>query len=164
MGHLTRDPQLKMLSSNTAVCEFGIACNRKFRTQQGEEREEVTFVDCSAFGKTAELINEYFSKGKPIFIEGRLKYDTWDDKNGGGKRSRLTVSVQNFQFVGGRDPEEGGDARGPQRRQEAPTPRQRQQQGQRTPQGGRTQQRRSQPDPEPPFGDEQEFEEKDIPF
>src|SRR3982751_6759330 len=109
MGNLTRDPQLKYLPSQTAVAEFGLACNRKFTTQQGEDREEVLFVDCSAFGKTGELINQYFTKGKPIFVQGRLKYDSWEDKQGGGKRSKLTVVVDNFQFIGGRD---GGGAGG----------------------------------------------------
>ena len=108
MGNLTRDPQLKYLPSQMAIAEFGIAMNRKFRTQAGEDREEVTFVDCSAFGKTGELINQYFTKGKPIFIEGRIKYDSWDDKQGGGKRSKLTVVVESFQFVGGRDGGGGG--------------------------------------------------------
>src|SRR6476661_4607510 len=108
LGNLTRDPQLKYLPSQTAVAEFGIAANRKFRTQQGEDREEVTFVDCTAFGKTGELINQYFTKGKPIFIDGRLKYDSWEDKQGGGKRSKLTVVVENFQFIGGRDGGGGG--------------------------------------------------------
>src|SRR3954464_10583466 len=100
LGNLTRDPQLKYLPSQTAVAEFGLACNRKFRTAQGEDREEVTFVDVTALGKQGEGINQYMTKGKPIFIEGRLKYDTWDDKNGGGKRSKLTVVIENFQFLG----------------------------------------------------------------
>src|SRR5215213_1068206 len=113
MGNLTRDPQLKYLpSSNTAVAEFGIACNRKFRTAQGEDREEVTFVDVTAFGKQAEVINQYMTKGKPIFVEGRLKLDQWEDKNGGGKRSKLTVVIENFQFVGGRDGGGGGGGGG----------------------------------------------------
>src|SRR5882672_1652368 len=99
MGNLTRDPQLKYLPSQTAVAEFGIACNRKFRAATGEDREEVTFVDISAFGKTGELINQYFTKGKPIFIEGRLKLDQWEDKQGGGKRSKLTVVVETCSFV-----------------------------------------------------------------
>src|SRR5688500_1194505 len=100
MGNLTRDVQLKYLPSQTAVAEFGLACNRKFRTANGEDREEVTFVDITAFGKQAEVLNQYMTKGKPIFIEGRLKYDQWEDKNGGGKRSKLTVVVDNFQFIG----------------------------------------------------------------
>jgi single-strand DNA-binding protein len=165
MGNLTRDPQLKYLPSQTAVAEFGLACNRKFRTANGEDREEVTFVDVTAFGKQAEVINQYMNKGKPIFIEGRLKYDTWEDKQGGGKRSKLTVVIENFQFVGGRDgggaggggggggeqgrSYEGGDQR-PQARGPAP---------QRQPQRAATA-----PAPEQPFGDEQQFKEDDIPF
>src|SRR4051794_22901183 len=108
MGNLTRDPQMKYLPSQTAVVEFGLACNRKYKTQSGEQKEEVTFVDCTAFGRTGEVINQYFTKGKPIFIEGRLKYDQWEDKQGGGKRHKLTVVVDNFQFVGGRDGGGGG--------------------------------------------------------
>jgi len=107
MGNLTRDPQLRYLPNQTAVAEFGLACNRKFKGQNGEDREEVTFVDCTAWARTAEVINEYFKKGRPIFVEGRLKYDTWEDKQGGGKRHKLTVVVENFQFVGGRN--EGGE-------------------------------------------------------
>ena len=70
MGNLTRDPALKYLPNQTPVVDFGVACNRKYKLQSGEEREEVTFVDCAAFGRTAEVINQYFQKGKPIFIEG----------------------------------------------------------------------------------------------
>src|SRR3954462_14677595 len=108
MGNLTRDPQMKYLPSQTAVVDFGLACNRKYKTQSGEQKEEVTFVDCSAFGRTAEVINEYFKKGKPIFIEGRLRYETWEDKQGGGKRHKLSVHIDNFQFIGGRDGAGGG--------------------------------------------------------
>src|ERR1700733_1339556 len=98
MGNLTRDPQLKYLpNTQTAVAEFGVACNRKYRTAQGEDREEVTFVDIAAFGKTGELINQYFTKGKPIFIEGRLKLDQWEKD--GQKRSKLSVICENFQFI-----------------------------------------------------------------
>src|SRR3954469_23021226 len=112
MGNLTRDPQMKYLPSQTPVCEFGLATNRRFKSQAGEDREEVCFVDCTAFGKQAEVINQWCTKGKPIFIEGRLKFDSWDDKNGGGKRSKLTVVVEQFQFVGGRDGDGGSSAGG----------------------------------------------------
>src|SRR3954452_15982529 len=112
MGNLTRDPALKYLPNQTPVVDFGVACNRKFKTQSGEEREEVTFVDCSVFGRTAEVINQYCQKGKPIFIEGRLKYDQWEDKQGGGKRSKLSVHIDNFQFIGGRDGGGGGGGGG----------------------------------------------------
>ena len=163
MGNLTRDPQLKYLPSQTAVAEFGIAMNRKFRTATGEDREEVTFVDCAAFGKTGELINQYFQKGKPIFIEGRIKYDSWEDKQGGGKRSKISVVIENFQFVGGRDggapggggpPAEGGEA-----------PRQSRPPAARPPQGGRPSQPPPQSAPaEAPYGEEQHYKEDDIPF
>src|SRR3954469_8259992 len=103
MGNVTRDPQLKYLPSQTPVAEFGLAVNRKYRTAQGEDREEVAFVEITAFGKQAEVINEYCKKGKPLFIEGRLKYDQWDDKETGNKRSRISVIVENFQFIGSRE-------------------------------------------------------------
>jgi single-strand DNA-binding protein len=109
MGNLTRDVQLRHTPSQTAIAEFGIACNRKFKAGDGSDREEVTFVDCAAWGKTGEIINQYFTKGRPIFVQGRLKYDQWEDKNGGGKRSKLSVVVDNFQFIGG-DKQGTGDA------------------------------------------------------
>jgi single-strand DNA-binding protein len=108
MGNLTRDPQLKQLPSSTTVAEFGLAISRRFRTQTGDDREEVCFIDCTAFGRQAETIGQYMQKGRPILVEGRLKYDTWDDKNG-GKRSKLSVVVENFQFLG-RGAEAEGDA------------------------------------------------------
>ena len=99
MGNITRDPELRVLpTSNTSVVNIGIAVNRRWRNQQGEQQEEVTFVDCEAFGKTAEVINQYFRKGNPIFIEGRLKLDQWQDKEG-HNRSKLKVVVENFQFI-----------------------------------------------------------------
>jgi single-strand DNA-binding protein len=108
LGNLTRDPQMRYLPSQTPVTDFGIACNRKFKSATGEQRDETTFVDCTAFGRLAEIINQYCSKGKPLFIEGRLKFDTWDDKNGGGKRSKLSVVVENMQLLGGREGAPGG--------------------------------------------------------
>ncbi len=100
MGHVTRDPQLKYTPSQTAVVEFGLAANRKFKVQE-EQREEVCFVDCAAFGKAAETINQYVKKGKPLLVEGRLKFDTWEDKQNGSKRSKLSIVVDSFQFIGG---------------------------------------------------------------
>jgi single-strand DNA-binding protein len=108
MGHLTRDPQLKYTPSQMAVADFGLAVNNKFKTKNGETREEVCFVDVTAWGKQAETIHQYLQKGKPVFIEGRLKYDTWEDKNGGGKRHKISVTLEGFQFVGGRDDGNGG--------------------------------------------------------
>jgi single-strand DNA-binding protein len=100
MGNLTRDPAVKHLPSQMVVVEFGLAVNRKYKTADGVDKEEVAFVDCTAFGRQAETISQYCTKGKPIFVEGRLKFDTWEDKQGGGKRSKLTVVVENFQFLG----------------------------------------------------------------
>ncbi len=99
-GNITREPALSYLPNQTAVVEFGIAVNRKWRSKQGEEKNEVCFVDCQAFSKTAENINKFFGKGDPIFVEGRLKFDQWDAQDG-SKRSKHRVSVENFQFVGG---------------------------------------------------------------
>lgn len=101
MGNMTRDPQLSYLPSQTAVAEFGLAMNRKFKKQDGSQGEEICFVDCQIFGKRAEVINKYFKKGEPIFIEGRLKLDSWQAQDG-SKRSRLRVFVENFEFIGGR--------------------------------------------------------------
>ena len=111
MGNLTRDIELRYLpNSNTAVAAIGLAVNRKFRTQSGEDREEVAFVDCEAFGRTAETMSQYLRKGRPVFIEGRLKLDQWDDKQSGQKRSKLKVVVEGFQFIdsGGGGGGEGG--------------------------------------------------------
>ncbi len=98
MGNLTRDVELKTLPSDQSVAKIGLAVNRKFKTRDGENREEVTFIDCEAWGRTAEVMNQYLSKGRPVFIEGRLKLDQWQDKEG-QKRSKLKVVVENFQFV-----------------------------------------------------------------
>src|SRR3954453_16226447 len=109
MGNLTRDPELRQLPSGTAVCDFGMATNRIYKTAGGEEKQETVFVECTAFGRTAEVIAEYCPKGRPIFVEGRLHYETWEDKTG-NRRSKLTVIVEQFQFVGGR--REGSDGAG----------------------------------------------------
>jgi len=101
MGNLTRDPELRYTSNNRAVAKIGIACNRQFTTANGEKREEVMFADCEAWGRTAEVMNQYLSKGKPVFIEGRLKLDQWTDQSG-QKRSRHIVVVENFQFIDSR--------------------------------------------------------------
>src|SRR4051812_38193565 len=99
VGNLTREPVTKQLPGGTSVAEFGLAMNRKFKSPGGEEREEVCFVDCAAFGKLAEILQKYCRKGKSLYVEGRLKWDSWDDKNGHGKRSKLSIVVENFQFL-----------------------------------------------------------------
>ncbi|MBK8913855.1 MAG: single-stranded DNA-binding protein [Phycisphaerales bacterium] len=109
LGNLTRDPQLKYLPSNTAVCEIGLAVNHRWRDKEGVQREEVCFVDASCFGKAGEVINQYMTKGRQILIEGRLKYDTWTSTDG-AKRSKHSIVIDNFTFVGSREGGEGGGA------------------------------------------------------
>ncbi|MHC4461756.1 MAG: single-stranded DNA-binding protein [Planctomycetota bacterium] len=100
MGNLTRDPQLSYLPSQTAVVEFGLAVNRRWKSREGEDRDETCFIDCRAFGKTAENINKYLSKGRPLFVEGRLTFDSWTAQDG-TRRSKHRVTVENFQFLPG---------------------------------------------------------------
>lgn len=101
VGNLTRDIEIRYTQGGLAVGKMGMAINRKYK--QGEEAKETTcFVDLTAFGRQAEVLNEYVSKGSPLFVEGRLEYSTWEAKEGGGKRSKLEVIVENFQFLGGR--------------------------------------------------------------
>jgi len=101
MGNLTRDPQLTYTPSNMPICKFGLAVNRRFKdSQSGEWKEEPTFVDITIFGARAEPFARYHTKGKPAFIEGTLRLDTWEDKNGGGKRSKLYVVADTWEFVG----------------------------------------------------------------
>lgn len=117
MGNLTRDVEMRHTTGNMAVAKFAIAVNRKFKTASGEQRDEVTFVECEAWGRTAEVMAQYLAKGRPVFVEGRLKLDEWEDKNGGGKRSRIMVVVESFQFVdsGQGGPGAGGGDRPPAR-------------------------------------------------
>lgn len=110
MGNTTRDAELRTLPSGTTVCDFALATNRVYKTTSGEEKQETVFIDCTAFGRTGEVIAEYCPKGRQLFVEGRLHYETWEDKNG-NRRSKLSVIVENFQFVGGREGGEGGSTR-----------------------------------------------------
>ena len=112
LGNLTRDVEVRQAGS-TSVGKLGLAVNRKFTTAGGETREEVTFIDCEAWGKTAEIMAKYLAKGRPVFIEGRLKLDQWEDKDG-KKQSKLKVVVESFQFVDSRAAGDGGGG-GPQR-------------------------------------------------
>jgi len=115
-GNITRDPELSYTAGNTAICKFGLAINRKWRDKNsGENREETCFVDCTAFGRTAEIINQYFGKGRPILVEGRLNFRQWEAQDG-SKRSKLDVVVESFDFIGtapggGQGGGQGGAAR-----------------------------------------------------
>jgi single-strand DNA-binding protein len=112
IGNLTRDPEIKYTPKGTAIAAFGIAVNRNYTTDTGEKREEVTFVDLEAYARVAEIIGEYCKKGRPIFVEGRLKLDTWDDKQSGQKRSKMKVVVETMQLLGGREGGPGGGGGG----------------------------------------------------
>jgi single-strand DNA-binding protein len=102
-GRLTRDPELRTLPKGTPVCQFGVAVNRTWKGDDGQKKEEVTFLDCEAWSKTAEIIAKHFSKGREIYIEGRIKIDQFDDKTTGQKRSKMKVVLESFQFLGGRE-------------------------------------------------------------
>jgi single-strand DNA-binding protein len=154
-----------------AVCDFALAVNRKWKDQQGQDREEVTFIDCTAWGRQAEIINQYCTKGRPLFLQGRLKLDQWDDKQTGQKRSKLAVVVENFQLLGGRQDGPGGgggapmnqdasqydDGQAPQQRAPARAPA-------RAPVARAPQQQPPAQQQPAPFNEEQQFKEDDIPF
>lgn len=115
LGNLTRDPQLSYLPSQTAVVDFGLAVNRKFKGQDGQLKDDTCFVDLRAFGKTAEIINQYVGKGDPLLVEGRLQYDSWTAQDG-SKKSKLRVTVENVQLLA--KPRGAGESRPQQEQQD----------------------------------------------
>jgi single-strand DNA-binding protein len=146
MGNLTRDPEVRYTPKGTAVAELGLAINRVYTADNNEKREETTFVDVTLWGRTAEIAGEYLKKGRPVFIEGRLQLDTWDDKQTGQKRSKLKVVGEAMQLMGSRGAGEAAPAAGessgaPPKSQSAPPPKQK-----------------------PPADPDLEPEEDDIPF
>jgi len=152
---VTRDLELRHTGGGGAVCTLGVAVNRRYTTAQGEEREEVCFVDVEVWGRQAESCASYLSKGSPVFVEGRLRLDQWDDRDTGAKRSRLLVSAERVQFLSG--PRRGSGAFGEESAAEvvdqteaapAPAPRP----------------RVSEPPPMPPFQAGGDAVEDDIPF
>jgi single-strand DNA-binding protein len=156
IGNLTRDPELRVTPKGTAICQFGLAISRSFKDESGQTREEATFVDIEAWGKQGELIAKYCTKGRPLFVEGRLRFDQWEDKATQQKRSKLKVVLENFQFLGGREggapgaggPSAGGEDAGVDQTYErpaAPPP--------RAPGGGR-------PAPAP----QHDINDEDVPF
>jgi len=101
IGNLTRDPSLTYLpNSQTAVCEIGLAVNRRFRGKDGQQQEKVCFIDCRAYAKRAEVLNQYLRKGQPLMIEGTLELDRWEAQDGSA-RSKHRITIDNFQFLGG---------------------------------------------------------------
>ena len=111
IGNLTRDPELRYIPSGTAVANFGLATNRIYTTQDGERKEEVCFVEIVVWSKTAENCANYLSKGSPVFIEGRLQFDSWETEDG-QKRSKLKVVANRVQFLSGRREEGAPGAEG----------------------------------------------------
>lgn len=149
MGNLTRDPELRTLPSGNAVARIGLAVNRVYLSKEGEKKEEVTYVDVDAFGKQAETIAKWCTKGSGILVEGRLRLDQWDDKATGEKRSKLGIVLENFTFVGGRSTNSVGGASAPSDYEDvAPAPR-------RAPAPSR------QPAPPPASSD---MNDEDVPF
>jgi single-strand DNA-binding protein len=123
MGNLTRDPELRYSSGGgggggggreggSAICKFGLAVNFQWRNQAGEKQEETCFVDIVVFGRQAETCNEYLRKGRAAFVEGRLNFNQWEDRESGQKRSKLEVVAENVQFLGSRDGGGGGGSSG----------------------------------------------------
>ena len=108
MGNLTRDPEVKYTPKGTAVADLALAINRVYSTDAGEKREETTYVDVELWGRQAEIAGEYLRKGRPVYIEGRLKLDTWDDKQTGQKRSKMRVVGEALQLLGSREGGGGG--------------------------------------------------------
>ena len=100
MGNLTRDPEVRYTPKGTAIASLGLAVNRRWTTETGEQKEEVTFVDVEVWGRQAETSGQYLSKGRPVFVEGRLRLDSWEDKESGQKRNKLKVVAERVQFLG----------------------------------------------------------------
>jgi single-strand DNA-binding protein len=141
IGNLTRDPEVRYTPKGSAVADLALAVNRNYTAENGEKREEVTYVDIVLWAKLAELAGQYLKKGRPVFIEGRLQMDQWEDKQTGQKRSRLRVVGENMQFLGSRGDGGGGSEGGEENHAPPSRPMNRPQQGRpqppkQAPQGG----------------------------
>lgn len=108
VGNITRDPELRYTPGGSAVCDITVAVNEKWKGKDGQAKEEVSFIDCTCWGRTAEVAAEHLKKGRSVLVSGRLRQDRWEDKNGGGKRSKIGIVVDKLQFLGGK-----GDAPAP---------------------------------------------------
>ena len=111
-GNLTRDPELRTTPNGASVCSFSVAVNRVFRDSSGNQQEQVSFIDCSAWGKLGEMIGQYAKKGAGVLVSGRLDQRTWEDKNTGQKRSRVEIVVEDFNFTTAANERNGGGNRG----------------------------------------------------
>jgi single-strand DNA-binding protein len=153
IGNLTRDPEIKYTPKGTAIAQLGLAVNRSWSNDAGEKQEETTFVDVELFGRVAEIAGEYLRKGRPVFIEGRLKLDTWDDKQSGQKRSKMRVVGEQLQLLGSRDGSpQGGPGGGRSEYSGESRPAQ------------RSAPRPSSPPPRPPADPDLDASDDDIPF
>ena len=150
MGNLTRDPKLSYLPSGTPVCEIGLAVNHVYYDKAtSQKKEKVCFVDCNCFGRSAETLNQYMQKGRPLLVEGRLDLDMWEDPNG-NKRSKHRIFIENFTFVGGGGQQGGGQQGGYQQQQQQQAPQQQQQQGDYQQQAPQQQPPQQPPQQQPP--------------
>ena len=112
LGNLTRDVDLRYAPSGSAIAEIGLAVNHRYKdSRSGEMKEEVTFIDITFFGRTAEVAQQYLAKGRPVLVEGRLKFEQWADRDTGAKRSKLKVIGETLQLLGGRDSGRDGSSR-----------------------------------------------------
>ena len=145
VGNLTRDPELRYTPKGMAIAKIGLAVNRTWKSETGETKEEVTFVDVDVFGRTAENVGQYMRKGSPILIEGRLRLDTWEDKQTNQKRSKLGVVAETVQFLGSPRGAESGGGDAPRSRPPSPAP-------------------RAAMPPEPAISDGPSVEDDDVPF
>ena len=156
IGNITRDPEIRYTPKGTALVELGLAVNRRYTAENGEKREETTFVDVTLWGRTAEVANEYLKKGRSVYIEGRLQLDTWDDKTTGQKRSKLRVVGEEMQMLGSREGGGGGGGGGASREYDE------------EPRSSRPQQQRPQgrpaTPPKAPADPDLDVEGDDIPF
>jgi single-strand DNA-binding protein len=115
-GNLTRDPELRYTPKGTAVARITLAVNRTWKSESGENKEEVSFVDVDVWGRQAEVISQYMKKGRPLLVEGRLKQDTWEDKNTKQKQSKLKVVLESFSFIDSNRGDSGGSSEAPRSR------------------------------------------------
>ena len=150
IGNLTRDPEIKYTPKGTAIADIALAVNRTYSTESGEKREEVTFIDVTLWGRVAEIVGEYCKKGRPLFVEGRLQLDTWDDKTTGQKRSKLKVVGENIQLLNSREGGGGGGGEHGEGRAES--------------RPASTFKKPASPPPRPPADPDLDAEADDIPF
>ena len=164
IGNLTRDPEIKYTPKGTAIADIGLAVNRNYTTDSGEKREEVTFIDVTLWGRVAEIVGEYCKKGRPLFVEGRLQLDTWDDKATGQKRSKLKVVGENIQLLGSREGGSGGGGGGGEHGEGQSERRSEGRSEARPQQQSRPTSRPASPPPRPPADPDLDVPEDDIPF